>query len=168
VFVRPLADAERDALAAGLRSPDAVVLRRCQILLASARGAIPRVIGEQLGCHDQTVRSAIAAFNARGRAALRPGSSRPRTVHAAFSAEQVEHLRAMPHRSPRAFGKETGLWTVPLAAGVSLARGIGPALVTGETVRATLARLGVRGKRAKPWITSPDPQDARTKGRALA
>jgi hypothetical protein len=34
-FVRPLEDAEREALAAGLRSSDAFVLRRCQILLAS-------------------------------------------------------------------------------------------------------------------------------------
>lgn len=36
IFVRPLSDAERETLKAGLRSPDAFVLRRCQILLASA------------------------------------------------------------------------------------------------------------------------------------
>jgi transposase len=168
VFVRPLADAERDALAAGLRSPDAFVLRRCQILLASARGEIPRVIGEQLGCHDQTVRNAIAAFNARGLDALHPGSSRPHTIRAAFGAEQVEHLRAMLHQSPRVFGKETSLWTLPLAAEVSFAQGISPTLVTGETIRATLVRLGVRWRRAKLWITSPDPAYARKKGRATA
>ncbi len=34
--------------------------------------------------------------------------------------------------------------------------------VTGETVRTTLARLGVRWLRAKKrWITSPDPEYAR-------
>jgi hypothetical protein len=163
IFVRPLTDAEREALAAGLRSPDAFVLRRCQVLLASARRQIPRVIGAQLGCDDQTVRNAIAAFNARGLEALRPGSSRPHTVHAAFDAEQVERLRAMLHQSPRAFGKETSLWTLPLAAEVGFARGISPTLVTGETIRATLARLGVRWRRAKLWITSPDPQYARKK-----
>jgi hypothetical protein len=38
IFVRPLSEEERTALEQGLRSADAFVLRRCQILLASARG----------------------------------------------------------------------------------------------------------------------------------
>ena len=38
IFVRPLTDAEREQVEAGLRSSDAFVLRRCQIVLASARG----------------------------------------------------------------------------------------------------------------------------------
>jgi hypothetical protein len=42
--VRPLTDAERQTLEAGLRSPEAFTLRRCRILLASADGknAYPR------------------------------------------------------------------------------------------------------------------------------
>jgi hypothetical protein len=39
IFVRPLSDAERESLAAGLRSSDAFTLRRCQILLVSERGS---------------------------------------------------------------------------------------------------------------------------------
>ncbi len=39
--VRTLSKEERKALEAGLRSSDAFVLRRCQILLASARGERP-------------------------------------------------------------------------------------------------------------------------------
>src|SRR5262249_48470083 len=168
VFVRSLTDAERDAVTAGLRSSDAFVLRRCQILLASAPGGIPRGIRARVGCPRQTVRPAIAAFTARGLAALRPGSSRPHTTPPAFDAGQVAQLRALLHQSPRSFGKETSLWTLPLAAEVSVAQGIIPAPVSGETVRATLARLGVRWKRAKLWITSPDPAYARKKGRAIA
>jgi hypothetical protein len=38
--------------------------------------------------------------------------------------------------------------------------------ITGETVRATLARLGVRWERAKRWITSPGPEYQRKKGGA--
>jgi hypothetical protein len=37
-YVRPVTDAEHAQLVAGLRSSDAFVLRRCQILLGSARG----------------------------------------------------------------------------------------------------------------------------------
>ena len=168
VFVRPLTDAERAQLATGLRSSDAFVLRRAQILLASARGESAPQIARQLGCDDQTVRNAIAAFNARGLAALRKGSSRPHRIHAAFDLARGEQLRALLHQSPRTFDKATSLWTLNLAADVSFEQGLTPERVSGETIRATLQRLGVRWKRAKQWITSPDPEYARKKGRATA
>jgi hypothetical protein len=44
-----------------------------------------------------------------------------------------------------------------LAAEISVAQGLTARQVSVETIRATLARLGVRWQRAKPWITSPDP-----------
>ena len=55
---------------AGLRSPDAFTLRRCQILLASAEGLKPSEIAARLGCASQTVRNAIRAFAAEGLACL--------------------------------------------------------------------------------------------------
>jgi transposase len=168
IFVRALSDEEREQLVAGLRSPDAFVLRRCQILLASARGKIAREIAADLGCDGQTVRTAIKAFNVRGTECLPRPSSRPHTLHPAFAAGQAEQLRALLHQSPRTFGKPTSLWTLPLAAEVSFEQGVIPERVTGETIRATLARLDVRWKRAKEWITSPDPAYARKKGRATA
>jgi transposase len=168
VFVRPLTDAERAQLATGLRSSEAFVLRRSQILLASARGEAAPRIARQLGCDDQTVRNAIAAFNTRGLAALRKGSSRPQRIHAAFDLARGEQLRALLHQSPRTFDKPTSVWTLDLAAAVSFEQGLTPTRVSGETIRATLRRLGVRWKRAKQWITSPDPEYARKKARAIA
>ena len=38
--------------------------------------------------------------------------------------------------------------------------------VSDETIRQALLRLGVGWKRAKTWITSPDPSYLRKKGRA--
>ena len=168
IFVRQLTDAERRQLEGGRRSADAFVLRRCQILLASARGERAPTIAHQLGCDDQTVREAIHAFNAKGRAALQPGSRRATTIHRAFDAAGAEHLRALLHQSPRAFDKPTGLWTLELAAEVSFERGLTPTRVSGETIRATLGRLGVRWTRAKRWLTSPDPEYARKKAPATA
>jgi transposase len=168
IFVRPLTDAERAALEAGLRSSDAFTLRRCQILLASARGEWAPRIAQHLGCDDQTVRNVIQAFNARGLACLQPGSRRAHTIHRAFTDEGAERLRAMLHQSPRSFGKPTGVWTLPLAAEVSFAQGLTPTRVTGETIRATLQRLGIGWRRAKRWITSPDPEYAAKKGAATA
>jgi transposase len=135
----------------------AFVLRRCQILLASARGQFAPQIAQHLGCNDQTVRNAIRAFNTTALECLSKGSSRPHTVHAAFPAERAEALRALLHQSPRTFDQPTSLWTLDLAAQVSFEQGLSPQRVSGETSRATLARLGVRWQRAKKWISSPDP-----------
>ncbi len=168
LFVRPLTDAERHQLTKGLRDADAFTLRRCQILLASADGAHAAAIGRWVGCSDQAARDAIRAFNARGLAALTRRSSRPATIHPAFDAVGVGGLRELLHRSPREFGKATSLWTLPLAAEVSVAEGLTAGPVSGETVRATLARLGVKWQRAKRWIASPDPAYARKKSGATA
>ena len=138
-----------------------------RILLASARGERAPRIAEQVGCDDQTVLDALHAFNARGLDALRQGSSRahhPRPQ--AFPGERAEQLRALLHRSPRAFGHATSLWTLALAAEVSCAEGLTPTRVSGETIRLTLQRLGIGWLRAKQWITSPDPEYARKKGAA--
>jgi transposase len=164
IFVRELSKKEREALEAGLRSSDAFVLRRCQILLASSKGERPPRIAENLGCAPQSVRNAIHEFDERGIGALSPGSSRPTELHAAFDEDAAEALREMLHRSPREFGKRTSLWTLEDAAQVSFEEELTERRVSGETIRATLARLGVRWKRAKRWIESPDPEYARKKG----
>jgi transposase len=167
IFVRDLSEGERERLEAGLRSKDAFVMRRCQILLASSRGETPPKIAESLGCASQTVRNAIRAFNERGLDALTPGSSRPKRVHAAFDQEGAEVLREMLHRSPREFGRDSSLWTLEMAADVAFEEGLTRERVSGETVRATLSRLlSVRWMRAKRWITSPDPLYERKKGGA--
>ncbi len=166
IFVRELFKNERETLEAGLRSSDAFVLRRCQILLASSKGERPPRISENLGCASQTVRNAIHEFDECGLDALTPGSSRPKEVHASFDDTGAEALRELLRRSPREFGKQTSLWTLEYAAEVSFEEGLTERRVSGETIRATLARapLGVRWKRAKRWIESPDPEYARKKG----
>jgi transposase len=168
LFVRPPSEGEQQALAAGLRSADAFTLRRCQIILASARGERVPTIARSLGCSEQTVRNAIRAFDRAGVGALRAGSSRPQTIHAAFDAAAAERLRTLLHRSPREFGHPTSVWTLELAAATAYAEGLSATRVSGETVRATLARLGLRWRRAKHWITSPDPAYAQKNGAAIA
>jgi transposase len=168
IFVRTLSDEERHELEQGLRSADAFVLRRCQILLASARGERAPHIAAYLGIDDQTVLDALHAFNTHGLPALVKGSSRPKRTRLVFGPEQAQRLRALLHRSPRDFGKPGSLWTLAWAAEVSVAEGIIPTRVSGETIRTTLRRLGISWERAKHWITSPDPGYARKKGGATA
>ena len=157
---------EPATLETGLRSPSAFTVRRCQILLASAEGQSTTTIARSLHCTDQTVRNTIHAFHQRGLAALQPQSSRPHTTSALFTPGVCEALRALLHQSPRTFGKPTSRWTLALAAEVSFAEGLTPRLVSDEAIRVALRRLGVAWKRAKHWITSPDPAYARKKNGA--
>jgi transposase len=166
LYVRPLSDDERDALKAGLRSPDAFTHRRSQILLASARHDTPPTIARQLGCASQTVRNTIRAFNERGLAALQERSHRNHTIITTFDEAGLEQLQALAHRSPRDFGYATSLWTLELLADESARQGLTAQRVSDETVRRAIVRLGSSWKRAKRWITSPDPAYLRKKGAA--
>src|SRR3954467_9407124 len=166
LFVRPLSPGEPQDLRDGLRSPSAFTLRRCQILLASAEGLKPSQIRARLGCATQTVRDSLRAFAAEGTACLREKSHRPRSAPPPLDAAAAERLRALRHRSPRDFGKPTSLWTLDLAAEVAFAEGLTPRLLSDETIRQAMIRLGIGWKRAKTWITSPDPAYLRKKRRA--
>jgi transposase len=167
IFVRELKEAESQALKASVRSANPFTVRRSQIILASGRGEWAPRIAEMLNCNDQTVRNAIVAFNERGVSSLQMGSRRPKTAQAIFDVERTERLRALLHRSPREFGKDTSVWTLELAAEVSFAEGLTPRLMSGDSVRLALKRLKVSWKRAKHWITSPDPEYVRKKSLAL-
>ncbi len=156
-FVRVLTAAEQEQLHAGLRSADAFTLRRSQVLLASAGGQTPAAIARNLGCTARSVRNAIHAFAAEGAGCLAAKSSRPRTTrpvrHAAFDGP----LRHLLHQSPRAFGQPRTTWTLASIARICHERGWTPRVLSIETIRLAIARLGVSWRRAKHWITSPDP-----------
>src|SRR5438105_5635913 len=165
LFVRPLTEKEQAELEAGRRSSQGFTVRRSQMLLASVQGKSTTTIAHLIGCSDQTVRDATHDFHERGSAALQPKSSRPHTTHEVFDEEGREQLRALLHQSPRHFGKDTSIWTLELAAEVSFTVGLASRPISGETIRNALKLLGVRWKRAKHWITSPDPDYLRKKNR---
>ena len=163
LFVRAFSAEEQTALEAGLHSPSGFTVRRAHMLLASATGQTTTTIARTLHCDDQTVRNAIHAFNTTGLAALTPGSSRPHSDPTIFDADRRQGLRALLHQSPRTFGKPTSIWTLALAAEVCFQEGITPKLVSDETIRNAIHALGMSWKRAKHWITSPDPEYLRKK-----
>lgn len=156
-FVRPLTPEERETLQAGLRSQDAFVLRRCQIVLASAEKQTPSVIAKTLKCAGQTVRNVIHDFERRGRACLKRGSNVPISVKPVLNGEKREQLRAILHHSPRHFGKDSSVWTLKLLAEVCHEQGLSESVLSAPTILDAIVRLGARWKRAKQWIVSPDP-----------
>jgi transposase len=168
LLVRPLTPGERKQLRAGLRSADAFTLRRCQVLLASASGRRPRLIAAHLGCSAGTARNAITAFHAEGLACLSEKSSRPKSARPLLDPRHHEELYLLLHQSPRLAGKPRSTWTLALLAQVCHERGWTPRPLSVEAVRHAVARLGVSWRRAKHWLTSPDPAYARKKTRGTA
>lgn len=167
-FVRTLTAAERQQLQAGLRASAAFTVRRCQILLASANGLRAPAIARNLACAVGTVHNALRAFHREGPSCLHEKSSRPHSARPFLDEQFTDALKDLLHRSPRLFGQPTGLWTLDRLAEVCHAKGWTPRQLTGEAIRVALKRLGIRWRRAKHWITSPDPAYARKKKRATA
>lgn len=167
LFVRSLTEEERTTLKAGRRATDAFTVRRSQILLASAEGHTPRQIARHLGCGDQTVRHVLRAFAQEGLGCLQQKSSRPKTTKPQLDGTKADKLQELLHTSPRILGKPRSTWTLPLVAEVCAERGLTPQRVSDETVRTALRRLGINWKRAKHWLTSPDPAYVRKKRPAI-
>jgi transposase len=157
IFVREPSAEERARLEAALRALDAFTVRRAQIVLLSAEGRRTREIARGLRCAVQTVRNGIRAFNAAGVASLTAASSRPKSAAPVLGGAERERLRAILHEPPRAFGHPRSTWTLALLARAAHAEGLSGTVLSDETIRQALLRLGVGWKRAKRWLTSPDP-----------
>jgi len=158
LFVRPLSEAEHVALRQWLRCGDSFTRRRCQMLLQSDQGQRPSQIAAALGCSAQAVRNTLRAFAADGLACLPQKPSRPKTIYAVWCKAHDEDLRALLHDSPASLGKPARLWTLQLAAQVCFEKGWTARLLSRETIRLVLKRLGITWKCAKRWPLSPDPQ----------
>ena len=159
LYARALTEEERQVLGESLKSAEGFTVRRAQMLLMSAEEHLKvNEIGKRSGCQGQAVREAIHAFDEEGLACLQPKAKGYREDRRAFDDVACQQLRELIRRSPRELGYETSLWTLDLLAQASFEQGVTATQVTGETVRATLVRMGVNWRRAKQHITSPDPQ----------
>ena len=150
-----------------LRATSGLTVRRAQMILKSAdEGLKAAEIGRQLGCSDQTVREVIRAFHRDELACLAPQKRGRHDDQRAFGEAAQADLRQLIRRSPREFGHETSLWTLDLLAATSFEQGLVQTPISGETVQATLAAMGINWRRAKKRITSPDPHYASKKSAA--
>ena len=167
LFVRALTRTERKALKKGLRASDAFCVRRCQILLASAQRKTAAQIANDLGCASQTVRNVLRDFETRGLDCLVKGENVPLTVEPVLTVAKREQLQAILHQSPRTFGKTQSVWTLKLLAEVCYEQNLTDTVLSAPTILDAIVRLGSHWKRAKHWVTSPDPQYALKKSNAI-
>ncbi|MBP3955333.1 IS630 family transposase [Gemmata sp. G18] len=163
LFLRELTESERGALRQGLRSREVLTLRRAQILLASADQQTPSQISRRVGCASQTVRNTIHAFEKEGAGCLAEKKRGPKDAQPILDEAKADPLKGILHQSPRRFGKARSTWTLDLLAEVAFEQELPPRRLSHEAVRQAVKRLGHGWKRAKQWITSPDPAYARKK-----
>lgn len=157
LYVRELTKEEELALQKGLRSPEAFMVRRSQILLSSAEGQTARVIAEQLHCSDQCVREAIHAFHVEGLKSVERKSRRPHSATFSFDEEALQRLPDIVNTSPRSYGHEHSLWSLERLAATCYAVGLTNRLVNINTMSEALKRAGIDWQRARQRMNSTDP-----------
>lgn len=168
LFARPPSAEERQTLTAGLKAAEAWQVRRCQIILMSADEQLTTpAIGRRVGLSAQQVRRVLHTFNQVGLACL--GRQKPgrKDDQRAFDDPARERLRTLVHQSPRTFGFENSLWSLPMLAKVSYQEGLTSREVHFDTVSQTLREMGLDWKRVKHWIHSPDEHYVRKKSAAI-
>jgi transposase len=144
-----------------------------KMIARSWDGARTRVIASELGCHPQTVRERLQAFNERGVDGLgiKPGSGRrPRLTEAERSAliglaRSTPSGKLVPERDSgellAADEDAASDWTLDTLTEAARAQGI---QVARSQVRRILLAERVRWRRTRLWATSADPEFA-PKGR---
>ncbi len=168
IFVRELTTDEQAALRTALRSSDAFSARRAHILLASSEGMRPAQIARTWNCTPQGVRNAIHDFNSNALAATTMRSRRPKTTKPLFDQIKAQQLCDILHRSPRDEGFVTSLWSLARLAIVAQRQGLTTQVVSIETIRQALLRVGIKWRKARKHITSPDADYERKKSGGIA
>lgn len=140
------------------KTPQAVVWRRCQILLKVGRGQPVAQVAAVVGCDPSTVYRTLHAFETEGEGLLEPKASpgRPPKV----TAQEARGLERALAKEPRALGQNFSNWSSGKLAHY-LALKVHP-----TTVWRQLRRLGWRWRRPVRRVASPDPRYGPKKGYA--
>jgi transposase len=142
------------------------------MMVCSWDGLRTRQIAEALGCHPQTVRDRLRAFNARGLDGLgtKPGAGRqPRLTEVERSTILALVKRPPPGKPTYALTGELEApdpeaeseWTLDTLTAAAREQGI---QVARSQVRRLFRRERIRWRRTRLWATSKDP-DFVPKGR---
>lgn len=163
IRVRTITPEEQEILDRWQRADNIVGYRRARILRLSATGYTCPAIADLLGLHVATVRDTIQRFNEGGIPAITPrprSGGRPRYYDEAV-AETAENLarQGPPPEEDRA------TWTLQGLAKAIVDRCAQIEQMSLEAVRRVLASRDTTYRRAKEWLTSPDPAYERKKRR---
>ena len=136
-----------------------------KMVVRSWEGQRTREIAQALGCHPQTVRDRLHAFNERGLEGLgmKPGAGRKPRLSEQERSTILALVKTLPPGQPtyERTGEVQALepdaaseWTLDTLSAAARERGID---VARSQVRRIFRREGVRWRRTRLWATSKDP-----------
>jgi transposase len=160
-----LAEAQQMRRLAHSRHAPADWIAHAKMVVRSWEGQRVRQIAQTLGCHPQTVRDRLHAFNERGLDGLgmKPGSGRPPRLTQLERSTILALVKLPPPGKPTyeltgelAAPNPAGEpeWTLDTLTAAAQQRGI---KVARSQVRRIFRREGVRWRRTRLWATSKDP-----------
>ena len=161
--VRKLTEEEIQQLKQGLQSESAFTMRRCQILLKSQEGKKAQEIAREILCSDQTVREAINSFAKAGMKCLIEKSHARHDKQAMIDEQGQKRLVELIKLSPRSLAHETSVWTREMLSTQIFKEGYTSRQVSVTLITNVLQGQGIRFRRAKHWIHSPDVHYERRK-----
>jgi transposase len=143
-------------------------IAHAKMVVRSWEGQRTREIAQALGCHPQTVRERLQAFNERGLDGLgmKPGSGRkPRLTEQERSAILGLVKLIPPGKATYEYSGELAAldpeaepeWTLDTLTAAAQERGI---QVARSQVRRIFRQEGIRWRRTRLWATSKDPDFA--------
>ena len=157
LYARPITKEERQELRKGLKSPLSISLKRSQILLWSAdEGLKIAEIAQRLQMSQEAIRKLIQQFHREGITCIHPKSHARHDEQRAFDDQARTALREILNHSPRELGYERSFWTLSLLAQWAWEKGWTKERVHLDTISQTLREMGIKWRRSKSWISSPD------------
>jgi predicted ArsR family transcriptional regulator len=158
IYVRKLTDEEKKKLKTATKSREAMKAKRSIVLLKSNEGKGAIEIGKELNYTGEGVRNIIKAFNERGLESLERQSNRPKSAHPEIDKEKSARLLRLLQSSPTNYGHEHQKWTLDLLATVAYEKGVTERVLSRETIRLTIKRLGLRWQQIKVPVVVPDKE----------
>jgi transposase len=143
--------------------------RRAQILLqadVNGSGWTDAPIAAAYHCRVKTVENLRKRLASEGFELALEGHKREQPpVPCVWPRNRDDEVQEMLHQSPRNFGKPRSLWTLRLIADVCFERKLTARKLSAQAISVNLARMEINWKRARDFMTSPDPDYAAKKAR---
>lgn len=134
---------------------NAVYVRRCQVILASAQGMkVPEIAGVYYLSGDH-VRRLIRQFNKEGFESLKP--QKPGGKEPTFTEEQQAEIIELVLMPPKLLGLPFTQWSLHKLKEEVIKRKI-VSTISHETIREMLKKAKISHQRTKTWKESTDPE----------
>lgn len=134
---------------------NAVYVRRCQVILASAQGMKVPEIAEAYYLSEDHVRRLIRQFNKEGFGSLKP--KKPGGKGPTFTEEQQAEIIELALMPPKLLGLPFTQWSLHKLKDEVIKRKI-VISISHEKIRDILKKAGITNQRTKTWKESNDPE----------